>query len=248
MEINWITFVLEIFNFLILLWILKRFLYVPIKNIILARKETVEKELENASSQLQEAQTLQKKYENRLTDWEKAKEAKKLELQHDIDKEKAKQMDNLKKMLEKEKEKNTVLIEQQITDKINKARKESIRQAVEFAASLLSQLSDNNLEKKIIELFINSFQGFSTEQIAELKEKIGEYERPIKIKTAFELNNEQKTKLSKLFERLFNEKFKFKFECEPNLLAGAYIELNSVIFHLNLRDELSFFSETLAHE
>ena len=48
MEMDWSTFILEIINFLILVWILKRFLYRPILEVIARRREGVEKTLSEA--------------------------------------------------------------------------------------------------------------------------------------------------------------------------------------------------------
>ena len=50
MELNWSTFVLEILNFLVLVWILKRFLYKPVLAVIARRREGIEKSLAEARS------------------------------------------------------------------------------------------------------------------------------------------------------------------------------------------------------
>ena len=38
MELDWTTFVLEVINFLVLVWILRRYLYRPVLNTLAARK------------------------------------------------------------------------------------------------------------------------------------------------------------------------------------------------------------------
>ena len=38
MELDWTTFILEIINFLVLVWILHRFLYQPVMNVIAQRR------------------------------------------------------------------------------------------------------------------------------------------------------------------------------------------------------------------
>ena len=38
MQFDWTTFVLEVLNFLVLLWILKRFLYQPVLDVLDARQ------------------------------------------------------------------------------------------------------------------------------------------------------------------------------------------------------------------
>ena len=43
MELSWSTFILEAINFLVLVWILKRFLYKPVLDVIERRKAGIEK-------------------------------------------------------------------------------------------------------------------------------------------------------------------------------------------------------------
>lgn len=68
MELNWSTFILEIINFLILIWILKRFFYKPVLEVIARRRAGIEKTLEDAQALHNEAKALQKQYESRLAD------------------------------------------------------------------------------------------------------------------------------------------------------------------------------------
>lgn len=50
MELSWSTMVLEIINFLVLIWTLNHFLYMPIQNTIIARKKMVVDKLEHAET------------------------------------------------------------------------------------------------------------------------------------------------------------------------------------------------------
>ena len=74
MELSWSTLLLEIINFLILIWILKYFFYTPIQKTISDRKKMVQDKLEHAEKLHNEAQELQLKYDNRLTEWQLEKE------------------------------------------------------------------------------------------------------------------------------------------------------------------------------
>ncbi len=56
MLIDWFTIVAQAINFLILVWLMKRFLYKPILNAIDAREARVAAELANAATQKAEAQ------------------------------------------------------------------------------------------------------------------------------------------------------------------------------------------------
>ena len=73
MEFNASTFFLEIFNFLILVWILQRLFYKPILETIARRKQYIDHSLEEAKSLHQEADDLRDLYENRQKLWEQEK-------------------------------------------------------------------------------------------------------------------------------------------------------------------------------
>jgi len=55
MQIDWFTLVAQLFNFLILVWLLKRFLYKPILDAIDAREQSIAKTLREAAVTQQEA-------------------------------------------------------------------------------------------------------------------------------------------------------------------------------------------------
>ena len=84
MELNWSTFALEILNFLVLVWILKRFLYKPVLNVIAQRQARIEQARSESERLKSEAQSLRERYESRLADWEREKEKARTELLDEI--------------------------------------------------------------------------------------------------------------------------------------------------------------------
>ena len=62
MELNLSTFLLEIVNFLVLVWILKRFLYKPVMGVIERRKVGIEQTLAQAEDKTREATALREQY------------------------------------------------------------------------------------------------------------------------------------------------------------------------------------------
>ncbi len=62
MSIDWVTVLAQIANFLVLLWLLKRFLYRPILDGIDAREAEIAKRMADAEQAQQAAQTAQSQY------------------------------------------------------------------------------------------------------------------------------------------------------------------------------------------
>jgi F-type H+-transporting ATPase subunit b len=69
-EFSWTTFVLEIINFLVLIWILKRFLFKPVKAVVSQRQADIDKQLLESQRLNDESAALKDEYENRLVNWE----------------------------------------------------------------------------------------------------------------------------------------------------------------------------------
>ena len=66
MELDWTTFVLEVLNFLVLVWLLKRFLYRPVLAVIEARRAETANKLDGAEAVRREAQALKDEYTGHL--------------------------------------------------------------------------------------------------------------------------------------------------------------------------------------
>jgi len=105
MQFDWSTFVLEAINFLILLWILKHFLYKPVMAVIRRRKEAVDQAIDEADATRQHAEELKTQYENRLGDWEKEKESARTALRDEMAAERNRQLETLQHSLAQEQEK-----------------------------------------------------------------------------------------------------------------------------------------------
>lgn len=60
------TLLWQVFNFLVLLWLLKRYLYGPITEMLDKRKQKVNSDLDQAQQEREEAAALKEKYENKL--------------------------------------------------------------------------------------------------------------------------------------------------------------------------------------
>ena len=243
MEFSWTTFVLEIINFLVLVWILTHFLYKPVKNIIEARKESIQKTFDDANKSKNEALELQKKYENRLSDWENEKQIKHTQLQQELLEEKKRQMLALEALLNTEKQKFQVREKQHLATIFRKKQKEADLLALKFIAQILKQFADSELENKICKLFLNELSSVLKDKIETLLREFNDKDLIIKIKSAFILKEEQIKDLRLALQNLFNDKkTDFDFSIDESLLAGLHVTIGSVVLHANLRDELQYFS------
>ncbi|HUS95178.1 MAG TPA: ATPase, partial [Hyphomicrobiaceae bacterium] len=70
MRIDWFTVIAQLFNFLILVWLLKRFLYKPILNALDAREKRIAKELADADTTQREAEKERETFRNKNAEFD----------------------------------------------------------------------------------------------------------------------------------------------------------------------------------
>ena len=243
MELSWSTFFLEILNFLILVWILNRFLYRPVLNIINQRRSGIEKELEESRKQKEEANALREQYEHRLTDWETEQRKARDELDQEIDKIRATKMSGLDADLKKEREKNEVLEKRQLQEAVGKIEETAMMQAARFASGLLNEGAGPELEARLVDMALKEMAAMTEERVQSLRSVWVEEPTEINIESAYPLESAQQESLKKQLHGITGLTVPVKFSQKTELIAGLKITVGPWILHLNLQDEMKSFAE-----
>lgn len=243
MELSWSTFLLEIINFLVLVWILKRFLYKPVLDVIARRRAGIEKRLADAKTLHDDAEALQARYRGRLADWEQERQQAREQLVREIEEERAQRLAALQSELEQEREKTQVAEARRQADATHKTEEAALIQAGRFASRVLAQAASPELEAKLLELVIDELPQLSAERIAALHSSWGQMSEAIVVASAFPLSDTQRQKLQKVLIATTGSELPLHFEQDVELLAGVRITVGAWMLGANLQDELRSFAE-----
>jgi F-type H+-transporting ATPase subunit b len=246
MELSWSTFVLEIINFLVLVWILKRFLYKPVLEVIARRRAGIEKTLADAENLHADAEKLREQYEGRLADWDKERRQAREKLTRDIQTERTGKMAELQNALEQEREKARVAWERRRSDAQHRLEEAALAQAARFASRLLEQGAGPETEARLIDMVISELSRLPAERIASLRNSYGKAPEAIAVASAFALAEDQRHRLGQVLATVAGPDIPLHFEQNGELLAGVRITIGAWLLGANLRDELAGFA-ALAH-
>jgi F-type H+-transporting ATPase subunit b len=241
MELNWSTFILEIINFLVLLWLLKRFLYRPVLDVIARRREGIERQLEGAKSVQDEAQALQARYESRLADWERERQQRLQALEREIAAERAARLQAIAAEEAAAREKQQVLAQREAEAAARQLEEQALESAAGFAARLLRDLSGPELERQLVGLALAQLADLPAEQRESLQRGAVAADGGVLVTSAYELPVPEQERLRQALSGLAPEGANLRFEQDPELLAGLHISVGSSVLGLNLRDELQGF-------
>jgi F-type H+-transporting ATPase subunit b len=243
MEFSWTTFALEIINFLVLIWILKRFLYQPVMDVIAKRRTAIEKSLADAKALQADAQALKLQYENRLGEWAREKEKARGKLLDEIKEERARLMANLQASLEQEREKHRVLEQRRMDELRREIKEEATAQGGRFASRLLSRLATPALEATIVDLVLEDLPRLPDGQRQTIRAAGREAGSKALVASAFPLNDRQREALTKSIGGLIDQPISCEWGHDPRLIAGLRITVGPWVLRANVQDELRSFSE-----
>ncbi len=243
MELSWSTFLLEIINFLVLVWILKRFLYKPVLEVIARRRESIEQTLREAGEEREASEALQLQYEKRLADWEREKEIARIALQRDVESERRQRLEALAGELKEERKKAQVLAEKELRETERQLQTQALDLGANFATRLLSRLAGPELEAKLIEAALQDLVALPAAQRQRLHQASQRENRLVEVTSAYPLDEPRRGALEQALAAVVAADVSCRYQEDPELIGGVRLRLGSWVLHANLRDELKSFAE-----
>jgi len=243
-ELTWSTFLLEIVNFLVLVWLLKRFLYRPVLEVIERRRAGVQKTLADARRTHDEAEALQEQYENRLAEWEREKQNARTALAAEIDTDRTRLKEALAATLEEERTRARVLEERRLAEEKRRGEAAALEQAGRFGARLFSRVAGAEVESRLLEMALEDLAALPADRIEALRAASDGANGALTVTTAWPVDPGLRENIQRMLRAaLERPALNARFERDPDLLAGARIALGPWVLRANLRDELAFFTD-----
>ncbi|MDD3721128.1 MAG: hypothetical protein PHW92_01390 [Lutibacter sp.] len=243
MEINWFTVIAQIVNFLILVWLLKRFLYKPVLKAIDERERKIASQLEDAAMTKAEAKKDQDLYRQKNEVFDKERSVKMNEVYEQIDSEKQRLLEEVRKESTELRSKFEDSFKQQeleIMDSLKLKTKEAV---FAIASKTLSDLANANLEEQVIKVFIEKIKNLDKMDKSKFIAALNNKYVPISIKSVFELSATSKQELEKAIEKITENPNDFQYLLEPGLVSGIEIKTPSYQLSWNIESYLDSFKK-----
>ena len=243
MEFSWSTFLLEIINFLVLVWILKHFLFKPVMAVVTRRRTSIEEQLAESRRLNDESAALKNEYNNRLADWEHECQLARTELTNELNAERMSKLNQLKQTLAQERKKSEVAESRRRTEAISEIAYQALQQSAQFATSLLSKASGPELEARLLDILLDDLSTLSSEHTAMLRLQWGESPEEITVTSVYPLPESKRQELEWVLAAITRLSVPVHYEQEPELIAGLCVTIGAWKLHANVRDDLKGFVE-----
>ena len=219
MLIDWFTVIAQIINFLILLLLLRRFLYKPILNAMEERERKVTERLESARQERIKAKEERQRYETLYQELNQTLDEKKRQAAEEVETWRKQALHEARQGVEAAKESWRKALQQE-QDAFNaELRQFAVRQSYAVAGKALRDLADDSLEARLLAQF--------SERLAGGKIDLGKFDSKdrLTVRSAFELSGEARKSLAESIQKGLGRKADLDYKVAPEL--GAGLELKS---------------------
>ena len=245
MPIDWFTVTAQAINFLLLVWLMKRFLYKPVLRAIDAREKRIEEQLSDAKAQKMAAQKEKEEFQrkNEIFDQERtelmnaAVEKAKNEKIHLLEEARS-SAETLRAKWREGLEKDASRLEEDFQKRVRKDVFFIVRKT-------LSDLAGEELESKIIDLFLLRLGKMDEKERKSLAPKTMGPDSSVQLRTAFSLTEEQRNTIGQEVKKLFSLKEEPKFTVEKDLVAGIELAVSGQKISWTIDDYLLSLRESV---
>lgn len=248
MAIDPLTFLFEVVNFLVLLWLLKRFLYRPVLSGIAQRQAQQNRVQEEVAAQMQQAEILRQQYEVRLHEWTEQKVTEQARLQHELAVERERQLLLVRQAAEDEQARIDARRENERLMQLQLLDKQARQDALSFATRLLQRFAAAELNLLLVDMFLENVQQMSPEQIERLRNAGQRADAVFKITSSHALPEDAARHIQNALEAVLQHPVQAQFAVDALLLCGLRIEVGTCILEANFAGELSWFADLLERE
>ena len=226
MLLDWFTIGAQALNFLILVWLMKRYLYKPIRNAIDAREKLIAKELADAEAKKAEAQKERDEFQKKNGEFDRQRAALLAKATDEANAERG-------RLIEAARTAADALSAQRQESLVNEAH--NLNQAISrltqqevfaIARKALTDLATVSLEERMGEVFTRRLRELDGNAKTVLGEALKKNHEPALVRSTFDLPEAQRAAIQNALNETFAADLHLRFETAPDLVSGIELSAN----------------------
>jgi F-type H+-transporting ATPase subunit b len=211
------TVMAQIVNFLILVFLLHRFLYNPILNAMAKREKRIADDLETAERKRREAREEIENYRQKQAELDEKRQEFLQQAEKDADEKRRQLLQKAREETDEIRTRWQRAIEQEKESFLSDLRRRVSEETYRVIRGALADMADVALEERIVTVFLERLVDLP---VSEREALANETADSWKIHSAFDLPDEQQEEIRQVVEEVVGYNGRLTFKTNPDLIAG----------------------------
>ena len=239
MLIDWFTVGAQAINFIILVWLLKRFLYKPILDAVDAREKRVATELADADAKKAEAKKQRDEFQHKNEEFDQQRDGLLSKARDEAKAERQRLLGEARQAADDLSTKRQEMLRSDAHNLSEAIIRRTRQEVFAVARKALSDLATTSLEERLAEVFLRRLREIDGKAKAGLAEALESASDPALVRSAFDLPEEQRAAIQNALNETFSTKIRVRFETAPDLVSGIELTTNGQKVAWSIADYLA---------
>lgn len=248
MQVDWITVAAQAVNFLVLVWLLQRFLYAPVMRAMDRREQRIAERLRAAEQREAEAGAEAERHRAAQAELEERREAVMAEAEEAAEMERRKRVQAAREEVEARKRRWLEQLEAERETFLRELRRHAAEQFWRLARRALGDLADAELEARIAASFAGQLEALDDQTRATVAEAVSEAGGAVRIRSRFELPEDARQRLARAVHRHLAEDAEIAWEVDEAVLCGIELRAGSQAVRWSLDSYLDGLEQAVGDE
>ncbi len=245
MLIDWFTVGAQIFNFLILVWLLKRFLYKPILNAIDAREKQIAMKLADADEKKTEAQKERDEFRHKNEEFDRQHAARLSKAIDEATIERQRLLDEARQAANALSAKRSETLRRDAHNLNQAIARRTQQEVFAIARKALADLATTSLEERLGKVFTRRLRDLDGKTKESLAVALTTAPEPALVRSAFDLPAEQRAAIQNALNETFSAEIRVRFETAPDLISGIELKTNGRKVAWSIADYIASMEESV---
>lgn len=224
MEINWYTFGAQIINFLVLVWLLRRFLYKPVINAMDEREKKIAARLDDARQAREGADREAEELRRKKDELEHAKENLLAEAGREVETWKEQHREKARGEIDAERTEWYRGVQRERSAFLRELRSRAGEYVYETTRNVIRKLSDESLEQRIVDVFLARLRTLDAQQQADISTAIRNSRHQVTVKSGFPLSEELRQRILNETQTTLGGDVEIDFHVTPDVVCGLELQ------------------------
>jgi F-type H+-transporting ATPase subunit b len=226
MLIDWFTVGAQALNFIILVWLMKRFLYTPILDAIDAREQRIAAAIADANQKKAEATKEREAFEHKNEEFDQERAALVTQAKDEAHAERQRLLDEARQAADALSAKRMEMLRRDVHTLNQVLGRRTQQEVLAIARQALTDLASTSLEARMIDVFTHRLQEMDGQAKAALGDSLASASDPATLRSAFDLPDEQRAGIQRALNETFSADVRVRFETAPDLVSGIELTTN----------------------
>ena len=223
MLIDWFTVGAQALNFIILVWLLKRYLYKPILNAVDAREKRIAAELAGADAKKAEAQKEREEFAHKNEEFDQQRAALLSKATAEAKAERERLLDEARRAADALSAKRQEALRSDANNLNPAITRRTQQEVFAIARQALTDLATTSLEERMCEVFTQRLRSMDGKAKEAFSGALKTGSEPALVRSAFDLPEAQRAAIQKALNETFSADIHIRFETAPELVSGIEI-------------------------